>query len=213
MGNPPYADVFKFASDALDTRRVRHHVHESVSFSFTTLQQTNASSASLNDQCLLAVCLPRVFSAFFRKGQVIETFRGEGIYQPAVDLAIEKLRAGAWVRYASRSFRFTPPTRTDEPNRIAKKKNLFVQIHLFGEGKVCQSDTYKADPQTGIARLQRFRWGMCVILNFKFFYDFAQQSLNFNSSLNIFFARLQWPYFDGDAPPADNYSYVDHRYV
>jgi len=39
-----------------------------------------------------------VFSAFFRKGQVIETFRGAGIYQPAVDLAIEKLRAGAWVR-------------------------------------------------------------------------------------------------------------------
>jgi hypothetical protein len=39
-----------------------------------------------------------VFSAFFRKGQVIETFRGEGVYQPAIDTAIEKLRAGAWVR-------------------------------------------------------------------------------------------------------------------
>ena len=38
-----------------------------------------------------------VFSAFFRKGQVIETFRGASIYQPAVDLAIEKLRVGAWV--------------------------------------------------------------------------------------------------------------------
>jgi hypothetical protein len=38
--------------------------------------------------------------------------------------------------------------------------HLFMQIHLFGEGKVCQSDRYKADPQTGIARLQRFRWGM-----------------------------------------------------
>ncbi|KAH9987961.1 hypothetical protein BJV77DRAFT_1061507 [Russula vinacea] len=71
-----------------------------------------------------------VFSAFFRKGQVIETFRGAGVYQPAVDLAIEKLRAGAWVH--------TP----------------------LGEGKVCQSDTYKADPQTGIARLQRFKWGI-----------------------------------------------------
>ena len=42
-----------------------------------------------------------VFSAFFRKGQVLETFRGDGIYQPAVDTAIEKLRAGAWVRLAS----------------------------------------------------------------------------------------------------------------
>jgi hypothetical protein len=39
-----------------------------------------------------------VFSAFFRKGQVIETFRGEGVYQPAIDTAIERLRAGAWVR-------------------------------------------------------------------------------------------------------------------
>ncbi|KAI0300647.1 acyltransferase-domain-containing protein [Multifurca ochricompacta] len=73
------------------------------------------------------------FSAFFRKGQVIETFRGAGIYQPAIDTAIEKLRAGAW-------------------------------IHLFGEGKVCQSHTYKADPQTGVARLQRFKWGIGRIL-------------------------------------------------
>ncbi|KAH9994343.1 acyltransferase-domain-containing protein [Russula compacta] len=74
-----------------------------------------------------------VFSAFFRKGQVIETFRGAGIYQPAVDVAIEKLRAGAWV-------------------------------HLFGEGKICQSDTYQTDPQTGIARLRRFKWGIGRIL-------------------------------------------------
>ena len=28
----------------------------------------------------------------------METFRGEGIFQRAVDIAIEKLRAGAWVR-------------------------------------------------------------------------------------------------------------------
>jgi len=38
-----------------------------------------------------------VFSAFFRQGQVLETFRGRGIYQPAVDSAIEKLNAGAWI--------------------------------------------------------------------------------------------------------------------
>jgi hypothetical protein len=48
---------------------------------------------------------------------------------------------------------------------------LFVQIHLFGEGKVCQSDSYKADSQTGIARLQRIRWGMCMIV----FFPFMQQ--------------------------------------
>src|ERR1700683_1716391 len=38
-----------------------------------------------------------VFSAFFRTGQVLETFRGRGIYQPAVDTAIEKLDQGQWV--------------------------------------------------------------------------------------------------------------------
>ncbi|KAI9461407.1 acyltransferase-domain-containing protein [Russula earlei] len=74
-----------------------------------------------------------VFSAFFRKGQVVETFRGAGVYQPAVDAAIEKLRSGAW-------------------------------LHLFAEGKVCQSHTYRADPRTGVTRLQRFKWGIGRIL-------------------------------------------------
>jgi len=70
-----------------------------------------------------------VLSAFFRYGQVIETFRGAGVHQPAVDTAIEKLRAGAWV-------------------------------HIFPESKICQSGEYKADPQTGVVRLQRFKWGI-----------------------------------------------------
>lgn len=38
-----------------------------------------------------------LFSFFFRHGQVIETFRGNGIFQPAVDDAIEKLNGGAWI--------------------------------------------------------------------------------------------------------------------
>ncbi|KAH9840643.1 acyltransferase-domain-containing protein [Rhodofomes roseus] len=38
-----------------------------------------------------------IFSAFFRKGQVIETFRGNGLFQPAIDLAIRKLNSGAWI--------------------------------------------------------------------------------------------------------------------
>ncbi|PIL32579.1 hypothetical protein GSI_05282 [Ganoderma sinense ZZ0214-1] len=37
-----------------------------------------------------------VFSTFFRYGQVIETFRGGGIFQPAVDDAIRKLNCGEW---------------------------------------------------------------------------------------------------------------------
>lgn len=36
---------------------------------------------------------------FFRKGQVIETLRGKGIYQEAVDLATKKLDEGKWVRH------------------------------------------------------------------------------------------------------------------
>jgi len=38
-----------------------------------------------------------LFSAFFRKGQVIETFRGNGIWQPALDVAIDKLNQGHWL--------------------------------------------------------------------------------------------------------------------
>lgn len=41
--------------------------------------------------------LDSVFSAFFRRGQVIETVRGIGIYQPSVDTAIDKLNKGQWV--------------------------------------------------------------------------------------------------------------------
>jgi hypothetical protein len=42
--------------------------------------------------------LVSIFSEFFHHGQVLETFRGKGIYQRAVDVAIEKLNAGEWVR-------------------------------------------------------------------------------------------------------------------
>lgn len=36
---------------------------------------------------------------FFTSGQVIETKRGKGIYQPAIDRSIQKLDAGKWVRF------------------------------------------------------------------------------------------------------------------
>ncbi|KZT33355.1 hypothetical protein SISSUDRAFT_967590, partial [Sistotremastrum suecicum HHB10207 ss-3] len=38
-----------------------------------------------------------VLSEFFRAGQVIETFRGRGIYQPAVNDAISLLNSGEWI--------------------------------------------------------------------------------------------------------------------
>ena len=43
------------------------------------------------------------FSKFFEYGQVIETFRGKGIFQPAIDNAIEKLNRGEWVRQGCRA--------------------------------------------------------------------------------------------------------------
>lgn len=36
-------------------------------------------------------------SKFFTLGQVIETFRGQGIFQPAVDRAVKLLQDGEWV--------------------------------------------------------------------------------------------------------------------
>lgn len=48
-----------------------------------------------NAQCLHPP--DSIFSTFFRYGQVIETFRGKGIFQPAIDTAIEKLNRGEWV--------------------------------------------------------------------------------------------------------------------
>lgn len=42
--------------------------------------------------------MSRLLSSFFRAGQVIETFRGKGVYQLAVEEAIEKLDDQQWVR-------------------------------------------------------------------------------------------------------------------
>ncbi|KAG8997372.1 hypothetical protein FRB93_000376 [Tulasnella sp. JGI-2019a] len=39
----------------------------------------------------------KIFSHILRNGQVIETFRGDGIHQKAVDLSIEKLNQGDWI--------------------------------------------------------------------------------------------------------------------
>lgn len=36
------------------------------------------------------------------------------------------------------------------------------QVHLFGEGRVCQPKTYIVE--NGRAKLRRFKWGMSVFL-------------------------------------------------
>ncbi|KAJ1303825.1 hypothetical protein OPQ81_008247 [Rhizoctonia solani] len=38
-----------------------------------------------------------IYNCFFRNGQVLETVRGAGVHQPAVDIAVAKLNSGAWV--------------------------------------------------------------------------------------------------------------------
>jgi hypothetical protein len=48
-----------------------------------------------------------VFSTFFRLGQTIETFRGQGIYQKAVDIAIQKVENGGWVGDSSAASQFS----------------------------------------------------------------------------------------------------------
>ena len=98
---------------------------------------------------LIAECLrppDSVFSTFFRYGQVIETFRGKGIFQPAIDTAIEKLNRGEWVSISASLFQYSSFTR--------------YKIHLFGEGKVNQDSGDFGNPNAG--RLLRFKWGMCV---------------------------------------------------
>lgn len=39
----------------------------------------------------------KLFSRFFNNGQVIDTIRGGGIFQPGVDKAIKLLEDGEWV--------------------------------------------------------------------------------------------------------------------
>ncbi|KAJ3300478.1 hypothetical protein HK104_000063 [Borealophlyctis nickersoniae] len=60
---------------------------------------------SINTVCAMTITLKidyaaflfRVFSWFFGAGQVIPIVRGDGIYQPAMDLALEKLNLNRWV--------------------------------------------------------------------------------------------------------------------
>ncbi|KAI6122782.1 acyltransferase-domain-containing protein [Pisolithus croceorrhizus] len=71
-----------------------------------------------------------VFSAFFRNGQVIETFRGEGIFQPALDAAIDKLNQGHWVHLFGEGKVCQPP-RYPQVNGVAH-----LQRFKWGVGRV-----------------------------------------------------------------------------
>ena len=63
-----------------------------------TRESTQTSEIKLHAEIDGNAGLRRIFSKFFTLGQVIETVRGGGIFQPAIDEAIKKLQAGDWVR-------------------------------------------------------------------------------------------------------------------
>ncbi|KAL5522039.1 TAZ1 [Sanghuangporus sanghuang] len=79
-----------------------------------------------------------VFSAFFRKGQVLETFRGQGVFQPALDCAIKKLDQGGWVHLFGEG-----------------KVNQPYQYELLKPTKGIGASTKEGL----VARLPRFKWG------------------------------------------------------
>lgn len=95
----------------------------------------------------------RLDSWFFRKGQVIETFRGKGIYQAAIDDATRKLNEGRWVR----------PGWEGRRREATFAHVLFpclvwlggMQIHIFPEGKI---------KQEALLELRRFKWGISRML-------------------------------------------------
>ena len=136
---------------------------------------------------LIAECLrppDSVFSTFFRYGQVIETFRGKGIFQPAIDMAIEKLNRGEWVSISASLFQYSSFTR--------------YKIHLFGEGKVNQDSGDFGNPNAG--RLLRFKWGMCV--------HETVDALRMGS-----LPCVQWSNHDGGTETPSDHPHVADRYV
>ncbi|CEQ38742.1 SPOSA6832_00199, partial [Sporobolomyces salmonicolor] len=85
---------------------------------------------------------------FFEKGQVIETFRGKGIYQEAIDEATRKLDQGNWVR-VSFSLQWTDGV---NKQKLIKREE---QVHIFPEGKIKQDTLHD---------VRRFKWGVSRIL-------------------------------------------------
>lgn len=90
----------------MDPRCIRHHVHQLVS-------SKPHASLYMSGMTRFASC--RLLSGFFRAGQVIETFRGKGVYQLAVEEAIQKLNNARWVS--------TPRAPACLPTRLLPARN------------------------------------------------------------------------------------------
>ncbi|KAJ8588783.1 hypothetical protein M405DRAFT_792596 [Rhizopogon salebrosus TDB-379] len=76
-----------------------------------------------------------VFSAFFRKGQVLETFRGNGIFQPAVDTAIKRLNEGHWVHLFGEG-KINQPSNYSRTNGVARLPRF-----KWGVGRILMETT------------------------------------------------------------------------
>ncbi|KAI0337889.1 acyltransferase-domain-containing protein [Trametopsis cervina] len=107
-----------------------------------------------------------IFSAFFRKGQVLETFRGKGIFQPAVDTAINKLNKGGWIHLFGEGKVNQPGNEPIQPlllrfkwgvGRIlmeAHRPPMIIPMWLTGFEKLMpegRSFPYKYLPRRGVA--------------------------------------------------------------
>lgn len=83
---------------AVDARRVRHDVQRVFSVPSAAKQTPNLRAVVDRYRLfVIADAQGKLDSWFFTKGQVIETFRGKGIYQKAIDVATKKLEEGNWV--------------------------------------------------------------------------------------------------------------------
>ncbi|KAF9057457.1 hypothetical protein BJ165DRAFT_1333965, partial [Panaeolus papilionaceus] len=79
-----------------------------------------------------------LFSAFFRLGQIFETFRGQGIYQPAVDAAIRKLDEGSWVHLFSES-KINQPNTYPITHSAAEPPKAHLPRFKWGIGRILMS--------------------------------------------------------------------------
>ncbi|POW14308.1 hypothetical protein PSTT_03121, partial [Puccinia striiformis] len=63
----------------------------------------------------------RFISPLFENGQVIKTVRGDGIYQPAIDLALEKLNHSQWVHVF-------PEGKVNQPSRDKSQNHELLRF-------------------------------------------------------------------------------------
>lgn len=144
----------------MDTWSIRHDVQRQVSqpTSHHLSCRRLGSSSSSHETRLTRLHLRRLDSWFFSKGQVIETHRGKGIYQKAIDEATYKLEQGQWVSPDSDEGVRGPPSHRpvqQSLGRHADHPSPPSQIHMFPEGRI---------KQEALHELRRFKWGVSRIL-------------------------------------------------